>query len=225
MAIERLINTVDAFERVRARIADILATETASQQQLAEQEGEDPRQWALRVFEERAGVWSDFLTADHSTTGPLDVPPVVNVRFEAESLIGGASNALRKQEYDARFTVDCYGYGAASADGSGHLPGDRRAALEAQRAVRLVRNILMASEYVALRMRGVVGRHAVTSVQAVELDPETSIRVAMLRMVLEVRLSETSPQATAAPIGGIDAALVRDPTGEVIVRASWNASS
>jgi len=141
MTIQSLIDKQDTFEQVRDQIAAILTLETASQQTLATAAGKDPELWKLRIFSERSNPWESFRDSDRNKT------PIVNVWYESSAFQEGSSTVSERQDTLGTFNIDVYGYGVSQANGAGHDAGDEQAALTCQRGLRLVRNILMASEY------------------------------------------------------------------------------
>ena len=131
-----------------------------------------------------------FLRRGHN----LGELPIVNVWFDTLTYDGAASNIVERQKIEATYNIDCYGYGVSVEDGSGHMPGDQTASLECQRALRLVRRILMSAHYVYLGLRGVVWKRWPQSVsmlqpqiddRAAKISPET--RVDVLRSSRHVR--------------------------------------
>lgn len=211
VTINALIDKQDNLERVRAQVASILATEQANQQTLASGAGRDPEQWRLRVFEERTNPWSEFLDA------PASAPPIVNVHLDSTSVELAASDVVHRQVYTGRINVDVYGYGASKASDGGHIPGDELAAEEAQRGARLVRNILQAAEYTYLGLRGTVGRRMIMDTTQYRPEPGPLQNVTVVRLVLEVRFVELSPQITPETGSGVRLEVFRAETGELLV--------
>ena len=141
-----LIDKQDNFEIIRDQIAAILTTEIASQQALATAAAKDPDEWKLRIFTERSNPWEQYLNNPEA-----DPSPIVNVWFENDKFDPSGSNIDERQKTEAVYNIDCYGYGVSEdVIAGGHKPGDREAAFEVQKALRLVRNILMAAEYTYL---------------------------------------------------------------------------
>ncbi len=176
----------------------------------------DPRLWKLRVFKERTAPWGAFLAAPDSGTD--DAVPIVNVWFDREDFDEASSDYIERQNADGKFHVDVYGYGKAAATEIGHTPADLRAALEAQRAMRLVRNILMAAEYMELGLSGTVWKRFPDSITAFQpTDGDRPIQHVMgMRLVLGVRFNEVSPQVELIPCGGILARVHTEIDGEVV---------
>jgi hypothetical protein len=218
--IQSLIDKRDTSEIVRDKIALILATESAAQQVLAIDAvpSKDPDDWKLRVFIERINPWEEFLAADDGDEALERAFPLVNVSLDSISYDMSASNVVERQKASAIFFVDVYGFGVATADGDGHTAGDQNAAVECQRALRLVRNILMAGTYTYLDMRGVVWKRWPSSVQALEIpiDARTVQQVAAMRLSLQVDFNEFAPQVEGQPLEVLSFTVNRARNDEVI---------
>jgi hypothetical protein len=214
--IQALIDKQDNAEIVRDEIAAILLAEAASQKALAVDAGKDPALWDLRVFTERSNPWEE-LNEDNAT-------PIVNVWWENENFNESASNTVSQQQADAVFNIDCYGYGISQDDTEGHKPGDREAAFEAQRAVRLVRNILMASDYTYLGLRGLVWKRWPQSITI--FQPQISERnvdnVVGARLALGVKFNEFSPQYTGVTLELVSMKVYRKETGELLLDTNFD---
>ena len=195
-----LIDKQDNFEIVRDQIAVLINDNQAAQVILAAAEP-DPSLWKLRVFTERANPWEQFLNDPAA-----DTSPIVNVWYENGVFDEGKSDVVKRQAHVATFNVDVYGLGVAQSDGAGgQIPGDLTAAETATRGIRLVRNILMASENTYLQLRnagtddvgpGVWQRwvQSITSFQP-ELANEAAHQILGIRLALRVTFNEYSPQA------------------------------
>lgn len=196
--IQALIDKRDNAEIIRDKIAEILIAERDEQMDLAlaEVPPEDPQDWNLRVFIERVNPWEEFGDLPGTVENPTRALPIVNVSRDSESFDMSHGNTVERQRASGIFFLDCYGYGVAGVDGAGHTSGDQNAAVECQRAVRLVRNILMAATHTYLDMRGVVARRWVQSIQALELpiDVRSVQQIAAMRISLQVDFNEFSPQ-------------------------------
>lgn len=212
--IQTLIDKQDNSEIIRDQIAAILALETAAQQVKATQAAKDPELWRLRVYAERSNPWE---------TDPDDFSPIVNVWFEKSEVMPRASDTFERQTYSGTFNIDVYGYGRSRPDGAGHVPGDEDAAKEAQRGVRLVRNIVMASVYTYLGLRGVVGRRMVEAIQIFQ-PQENSDNVAQVvgaRVSLRVDYLEFAPQYVGEPLELLSAAVHRAEDGLLIINTEY----
>lgn len=217
--IESLIDKQDSFEIVRDQLAFILASEVARQMQLATGAGQDPQLWRLRVFLERSNPWEEWLHTQD------DRSPIVNIWFNNASYDGRAGNVVERQKTDAVFNIDCYGCGLSTDDDSGgHNPGDRDAALVVHRALRLVRNIVMAADYTYLGLRGLVwGRwpQSVTTYQP-EINGRTVQHIVGARLALQVVFNEFSPQAAGQNLEIVSIDGLRQPNGQIIVEADYD---
>jgi hypothetical protein len=227
--ITTLISGPDAFEIIRDQIAAILVVESQAQQGLAIQANQNPALWKLRVFAERTDPWSFFeeqpKVGDEQTghvQDRTDRSPAVNVWFDQDQVDRRASDPIQEQHHDAVFTVDCIGCGVAREATTGHVTGDESARREAQRAMRLVRQILMAGHYTTLGLTGLVGERMTLRRQMLSVpggDNVTSVSVA--RYELGVRFIELSPQYEGQPLELISAEVLRAPNGQVLLRASF----
>jgi hypothetical protein len=216
-----LIDKVDNSELIRDELGAILLSESASQQALATTAGKDPRLWALRVFVEHSNPWSEFEDAPDQ----IDATPIVNVAFDRSDFDQSAGNVIDRQRASCLFHVDCYGYGVSSdAGGGGHIAGDKAASLEVQRAVRLVRNILMSDSYVYLGHRGIVARRWLNSIQVFQppADAQTVQKIVGARLTFEVLLNEFGPQTPGEVISLVSVAVKRGETGELYFNAAYD---
>lgn len=218
MTLPALIDKQDTFEIVRDQIAAILAVETVSQQALATTAGKDPTLWALKVYVERSNPWEQY-------QGPeSDLTPIINVWFDTASANKSASNMFDYQKNRGVMNIDCVAPGVSKSSGAGHIPGDMSAALNAQRAARLVRNIIMAAEYTYLGLRGVVAGRWPASVSMFQPSGAEHVVVPIVgaRITLEVDYNEYSPQIITDVLEGVDAQVKRHPDGQVVALATYN---
>lgn len=216
MTIQSLIDKQDTFEQVRDEIAAILAVESASQQALAVTAGKDPALWALKVYTERSNPF-EALRADDNT-------PIVNVWYDSSDFEQGRSNIVERQLSSSVFNIDIYGRGEARENGAGHDAGDDLAAREAQRATRLVRNILMAAEYTYLNMRGVVGQRWPQNIKTFQpqLDNRNVTQVVATRIAFRVNFNEFSPQYEPQTLDLLSVQVERAEDGEIYINADYD---
>lgn len=217
MALE-LIDKFDTFEIIRDQIAAILVLEVVNQKTLAAAAAKDPALWDLKVYIERANPFEAF-----QNDNP-DVTPIVNVWFDNEQFDKSASNLVERQKGTGVFNIDIYAVGVSQTDGTGHKPGDREAALEAQRAIRLVRNILMAAEnmYLQLTRQTAWDRipQAVTLFQPTIGDqPVQNIMGA--RLALSVSYNEFSPQVEGEIMELLSVDIKRTEDGQLVAEADY----
>ena len=205
-----LIDKRDNVEIIRDQIAAILTVELAHQATLA---GEP----MPRVFIERTNAWGQYLEA------VPDTQPLINVWFDSGSFADAASNVVERQKMEAVFNVDCYGAAVSQDDGDGHKPADLEAALQAQRAYRLARNILMAGHYTYLGLRGLVWKRFPQTVNMFQpqIDNRAAQRVVAARLALQVHFNELSPQIAGEPLETLMLEVNRKETGELYLRAEY----
>ena len=217
--ITTLIDKQDNFEVIRDQIAAILVLEVSSQMALATAASKDPDLWKLRIFTERSNPWEQFLN-EHS-----DKSPLVNVWYDNSNFDPRASNVMERQKTEAIFNIDCYGFGLSRDDGgTGHIPGDKDAALEVQRALRLVRNILMAATYTYLGMRGLVWSRWPLSINVFqpELDNRVMQQIVGARVALRVIFNEFSPQVVPETLEFLSIGVINADDGEILLEADYD---
>lgn len=220
--IAELIDKVDNVELVRDEIAAILALESANQVNLAFDAGEDEKLWKLRVFMERSSPLDEWTHLDADETAK-ETSPIVNVWLSGVTYDESRSDAVERQLATATYNIDCYGYGiSAQRSGRGFDAGDELAARAAQRATRLVRNILMSSQYTYLGHRGLVWKRWIRSGDFVlpAKDGKAIDRIAGSRLELTVDLNEFSPQYQGEPLELISLQVTQSTTdGQLLVRS------
>lgn len=214
-----LIDKQDSFEIIRDQIAAILVTEVAAQMALAVTAGKDPELWKLRVFSERSNPFEQFLNDPEA-----DISPLVNIWVDNSQFDPGASNISERQKSETIYNLDCYGIGVSKdVAAGGHTPGDEKASLDVQRAVRLTRNIFMASENTYLKLRGLVwGRwpHSIDFFQP-QIDGRTVQQVKGARFALRVSFNEFSPQYVPETLELITNTIKRAEDGEILIEADY----
>ncbi|MCK4518195.1 hypothetical protein KAT92_05425 [Candidatus Babeliales bacterium] len=218
MTIPELIDKQDSIEIIRDQIAAILVVEIANQQVLAAAALKDPDDWKLRIFTERSNPWEQYLN-DQS-----DPSPLVNIWIDNSNYDPKASNAIERQKTSAVYNIDCYGYGMSEdIPAGGHRPGDKEAALEVQKAVRLVRNILMAGENTYLQLRGLVWSRWPQSITIFQpqLDGRTVQQIVGARIAFRVEFNEFSPQVPSVELELLTVDVKRLEDGEIILEADY----
>lgn len=223
--IDTLIDKQDTFEIVRDKIAQILADESASQVALATAAGKpNPDDWKLRILTERANPLEMFLNFDDGT--PLaDTSPVINIWYDGSNFDMAKSNIVERQGVTGTFNIDVYAYGQSADDGgTGHIAGDEAAAKEAQRALRLTRNILMSAEYIYLKLKGTVWQRWIQS--ATQFQPQqesvTAQNISGARLNFQVTFNEFSPQITPVTLETVNVELKRAEDGTVLAVAEYD---
>jgi hypothetical protein len=217
--IDFLIDKVDNCERVCETVGAILLLESLNQQALAQAASQNPDDWRLRVFVERSNALEEFLQPKDAA----DLSPIVNVWFDNDTTDLRRSNLVETQTMTGVFNIDCYGCGVDRESTEGHEPADVRAAAEAKRAARLVRNILMSAQYYDLGLLGVVSRRWIQNRQMMQppLDAEAVQRVIGTRLALHVDYIEQSPQVTGPLLEEISVAVRRRSDGLLYTTATF----
>lgn len=214
-----LIDKQDTFEIVRDQIAGILKANATAQEALATAAGNDPELHTFRVFTERANPFDEWVDAPSSPRRPI-----VNVLYDQQNYDKSGSDILERQKSTATYHIDCYGYAVSQADGAGHIPGDKAAALAAQRCVRLVRNILMAAENTYLQLRGTVWQRWPQSVSMFQpaIDGRHVQNVVAARLAFDVTFNESAPQVPTETLEELAIDLIRAETGEIYLEADYD---
>ncbi len=216
--IDILIDKQDSFEVVRDQLAAILVSEVANQMALAVTAGKDPAEWDLRIFTERSNPWEQFLN------NQTDQSPLVNVWYDNSNFDPKASNVSERQKTEAVFNIDCYGYGrSADIPAGGHTPGDQDAAFEAQKALRLVRNILMSADYAYLGLRSFVWSRWPQSITVFQpqIDARQMQQIVGARFALRVIFNEFAPQITGETLELVSIDVKRTEDGQVVMEADY----
>lgn len=218
--IATLIDAPDVIEVVRDQIADVIKAESAGQVVLAGLASKpDTSLWDLRVFSERQRTIEEWLNFGEN---PGQVP-IVNVWTEGSATDDGKSSVAGVTTYRGRFNVDCYGVGHAQTDGgTGHIPGDLAAALTRDRAGRLVRNILAATQNRTLQLESlkiIWGSLRVVNfdffIPTVEAHPVRDVRA--VRFFTEVVYTESAPEPVASTLEFVSIDVTRDTiSGELL---------
>jgi len=192
-----LIDKQDNFEKIRDEIAAILAFETVNQQTLAAGAGKDPKLWAFDVYRERTRVWEGLSELDE----PVD--PVVNVWFDSASPVANQSyNSLLHTFDPGIFNIDVFATAINEKNvGTGYVTADQKAVLDAQRIIRLIRNILFSvppdvtepgMNYEELNLPGVVAYRRIQSETIFQPDyNKQAVVVGAARIVMAVKYIET----------------------------------
>lgn len=215
--IQELIDKQDSYEIIRDEIAAILKLESVNQMLLATDAGKDPALWELKVFTERSNPWEQYLNGDNTI-------PIVNIWYDNSNFDRKASNIMERQKTASVFNIDCYAT-AQSEDvlGGGHKPGDREAAFSVQRALRLVRNILMSSQYTYLGLRGLVWSRWPQSISIFQPQQgsDTVQPVIGARIAFSVIFNEFSPQYSGDTLELVSIDVLRAEDGEILLEADY----
>lgn len=207
-----LIDKQDGFEIVRDQIASILTVETANQKALATAASKDPALWDLHIYIERTDPFSVWNNPNKTKA------PIVNVWYDVTDYEQAGSNTSSCQTAEGIFNVDIYGYGISKDTAEGHTPGDLAGVNEAQRALKLVRNILMAAENTYLQFNDkprLVTKRFPSQQQMFQptKSPEESVHVGNARLKMKVRFLEDAPQVVGGILEKLTTKLKKGPDG------------
>lgn len=226
--LDTLIDKQDNFEIIRDQIALILATESANQVALATLAGKpDPDEWKFDVYIERSRPWEALFESADDAGELKDETPLVNVWFDNGTFPQNKGNTVNRQAFQVSYNVDCYA-AAINVDNpaGGYDTSDELAALNLQRLIRLVRNILMANINTYLQLRKVVWQRWPGSIT--EFQPQQNIQnaqaVIAARFVLNVIFNEYSPQTTPESLETIFVEVSKDETGKVVIEAEFDTT-
>ena len=224
--LQNLIDKQDNIEIIRDQIAFILVTESANQIALATTAGKpEPDDWKLRVYTEASNPLEQWLNIDDENIGTIDKSPIIDIRVDTSSPHREAGDVIKNQPATSTYFIDCYGLGISEdVAAGGHKAGDQVSALEAQKAVRLVRNILMAAQQVRLQLpAGIVGRRWVESVTYFqpEIDNIQTPNIYGARMTFTVYHDEVTQEFAGENIEKITIEIKRKADGKIILEAEY----
>jgi len=194
--------------------------EIANQQTLATAAGRDADLWKIRFYLERSNAWEQFVNIEEIT----DFSPICNIWFENATYDMSQGNTVKRQTSESLFNFDCYAVGRSAADGTGHLAGDKEAALNAHRAARLVRNIIMAGENAYLGLQGTVGRRWPQNLTVLqpEMEGRSVQHIICARFTLRVHHNEVSPQYSGEIMEQINTTIKRASDGQILVNMEFD---
>ena len=217
--IDTLIDKQDSFEIVRDQLAVILVTEVANQRAKATGAGKDSALWNLRVFTERSNPVEEWLNVEPAT----DLSPIINIWVDNGAYPGGKGSTFERQIGEVIYNIDCYGVAVSGTDGAGHKLADKEAAFEAQRAVRLVRNIFMAAINDKLQLSGTVGKRWPQGISFFQpqINNVAVQHIVGGRVALQVTMKELAPQITPTTLDEILVNVKRLDTGQIVLEADY----
>jgi hypothetical protein len=220
--IDTLINKQDNFEIVRDQIGAILTLESIEQQRLAVLATLDPADYKLEVYLERSNPYEKWL--NNLDLDKAESCPIISVWYDSSTMDLGKSNMIDRQMYEATYNIDCYGYGISKATTDGHDAGDEVSAKECQRAVRLVRNILMSANYRFLGLQGTVWDRWVASINM--FQPNSDLpnvqKISASRLAFRVNFSEFAPQITPEDLELLSVDINRASDGMLYAEADYD---
>lgn len=216
--LQNLIDKQDNFEIVRDQIAAILKLEIENQKTLAANAGKDPSQWDLKIYSERANPFEEFQDAVN------DQPAIVNVWYESTNFDEAGSDTVERQKAITLYNIDVFSYGTSQETAEGHDPGDLVSSLRLQKAIRLVRNILMAGPNTYLQFkRPFIWNRRIESITIYQpaADDTSMQNISGARIVFRVVFNEFSPQYEGAPLSELNVQVVRSETGQILLETEY----
>jgi len=212
-----LIDKQDNIEIIRDQIAGILAAEIINQQTLAKAAQKNPSDWKLKIYTERSNPWEQWVNDQ------ADISPLVNVWVDSANYDQRSSNSIERQKIEASYNIDCIGYGESSDVAvGGHVAGDQMASLQAQKALRLVRNILMAPENTYLQLRGLVWQRWPVSLTVFQPQNLTSAQqIVGARLSLSVWFNEFTIEPPANTLDYVAIDILRAEDGSIVLESDY----
>lgn len=197
----------DNIEIIRDQIAALLFLDLDKQHELASEAG-DPNggDYDVAVYVEN----DDPLQYVDDATPGANPFPCVNVSLDSSEPAAGTAS-VNKQAMTAQFFIDCYATGnTESTEDFG-----TKAALKAWKTARLVRRILRSEANTYLRLRGVVGAVGWKFQSGEPNNPQSAIRVKMVRITLSVDYVE-DVEISQGVIDWEIAGIITDENGRVL---------
>lgn len=216
--IEKLIDKQDSFEIIRDKLAYIVASEIANQKILASNENKEISLWDMKVYLERSNPWEDYMNDVDNTT------PIINIWYDNSNFIGASSDTVERQAVDGIYNIDVYAVANSSNNVlGGHNPGDYEASISLQRAIKLVRNIIMSANYTYLDLRGLVWQRMLQSITTFQPQQDRANARAIIagRLALKVRFNEYSPQYAGNVVELISTEFRRTEDGQIVIDADY----
>lgn len=217
--ITTLIDKQDTFEIVRDQIGAILLVEKTNQVAIATgTAGKNPDDWELDVYVERGDPF-ELLRNETSQKA------LAHVWFDRSSAPEDRGNTFERQGMTGFFNVDVVASGLTTDKASGgQTRADHAAFLNAQRVTRLVRNIIMASEYRHLALRGTVADRWVDEIESYRIEPDkqgTAANIAGIRIRFRVRFNEFAPQISLETLEQIAIDVTRTSDGKLLLESEF----
>lgn len=202
--INERFNEPDNCEVIREQLSAIIALEMENQFELAKAE-EDPvaDDYKVAVFVENDEPWQ--------AGEERDLFPLVNISLESVKRDKEAS--VNDRSNIATFNIDCYQEGNRTGKFAGCT-----AVIKAWKLARCIRRILKSDHYHYLKLRGIISKKSVLSMQGgYPAGMENSaVKVAVVRIVLEVTYDEEAPRTTG-PGMEIMPVIISDDNGQVVI--------
>lgn len=212
-----LIDKQDTFEIIRDQIGAILLVEMTNQVALAAAEPDkDADDWRFEVYVERSDAFSVLRNDEEEKA-------LVHVWFDRYSAPEDRGNTFQRQGMVGYFNIDVVANGLnVDITSGGQERADHRAFLNAQRVMRLVRNIIMHPDYRYLDLRGTVSDRWVDEVEAYRVEPDKpqqAPNIAGIRIRFKVRFNEFAPQVSLETLEEIGIRVLREGDGKLLLES------
>jgi hypothetical protein len=220
MATSPLTDLIDLsanpIQLVIDKVSEILVNETANQQTLATDAGEDPEPYRFRVFADRFAPFDNMRE---------DRTPLVSIKESDDSKKLSISGNHGKQQKLLTLNVDCFGVGKAEQTAEGHRPADLDASQDCRRLANLVNKILKADINENLQL----DRKIVNSVNIVSeqyLEPDFDSRqlgpVVVKRITLQCNIMDLPEINNGVELQGILVDIERSDSGEIYASCEYD---
>ena len=213
--IKYLLDEPDKFEIILNSIEKIISNEIKNQVKLARINRKNYKNWDIRILKECSAPLDVFQGIEQ-----LD-GSVVNICFAQNNYILARSNSVDRQHTEGTYHLDCYDSGSSRKNTEGgHIPGDRVSAINVYRTSRLIRNILMASDYRRLSLPKIIERRWIESMSTFQMssDERPVLNISCMRIVLNVSFEEFSPQIPEKELETVSIEVSERNTKEIIIK-------
>lgn len=224
--VNTLIDKQDNFELIRDEVASILFVEKENQKVLAATAGVNPALWDFAVYTEQTNPW---LLIENDEGKITSETPLINVSFDQMQAMSSSSDNIEMQKMNGSFNIDVFAAKNDTIINNEIVPGGELAARDAQRIVKLVRNILMSNIYTyifttvdengtPIPVRGtnqVVSERTFNQIQQFvpQINDRPAQHVVGARLQLKVVFLEYSPQITGEEMELISTQCLRSSDG------------
>lgn len=213
--ITTLIDKYDNMEIIRDEIAAIIAVEIANQKVLAVADNQDPALYDFSIYTEKTTAWEMIENSD----GKIETQvPLVNVYIESASIVNSKGSDVTQTVYNVKYNIDCLSAKNHSVSQSGIMRADELAARDAQRVIRLVRNILQSAVYRRLNYGGIISNRSLSSITMFQpqINNTSAQHVVGSRLVYTADITEYSPEYEAEIIDLIQGYCTRGDDGKIL---------
>lgn len=213
-----LIDKLDNFELIRNEIAAILLAEQAQQKALALAVLPTPKDanvYNFTLYIEKSTPWELIENAEGQI---ISNTPIVNVFFSSATNDSAKSNSQSTQTFKGQFIIDLYTAKTSEHSNSTNAiqRGDYLAAMDCNRLIRIIRNIIMNANYTYLNLQGVVTNRAISSINVYYpgAQERPSENVMAARITLSIDYFENTSENTFPTLDVLQTNCISSETGE-----------